>query len=272
MALTFLNGAQPYLDLTGFGVTLHLDPAFNVSTGLTSTDDIEVRRAPDSVGAPGTPETIAKLRNPSARGETFVDPRPQDGAVWWYSHRHIKADGAVGGTWSAWVPAIAKPVLRGDQNRLGAPPPGVAGATDSTSRYRVAAVRNTVNITNNTQTLVPFTDADLYDIGNLHDPSSSPADTKIVIPSINYLGVWSFQAEITFDQNATGFRRVIIMRNGSSISAVVRSVISGSSIEIVNLSGLYSDPSPGDYFQVEVLQNSGGSLAVGGFFRAVHLW
>lgn len=72
--------------------------------------NIEIRRAPDSGGSPGTWETIAIV---SGGTQVFADPLPSDGAVRWYSVRHILA-GFLPGPWSDavdGVPAALNPNL-----------------------------------------------------------------------------------------------------------------------------------------------------------------
>jgi hypothetical protein len=48
--------------------------------------DIEIQRAPDSAGSPGTWETIATVPGSTA---VFVDPLPSTGATYWYRSRHV---------------------------------------------------------------------------------------------------------------------------------------------------------------------------------------
>jgi hypothetical protein len=68
--------------------------------------DIEIQRAPDSAGSPGTWATIATVPGSTA---VFVDPLPSNGATFWYRSRHVGG----GFTASAWQsdlgPYLASP-------------------------------------------------------------------------------------------------------------------------------------------------------------------
>ena len=62
--------------------------------GLAPTDrtfEIEIQRAPDSSGAPGTPVTIARLPPfPPTTGALYTDRLPVTGALYYYRHRHVR--------------------------------------------------------------------------------------------------------------------------------------------------------------------------------------
>lgn len=72
---------------------------------------VEVQRAPDSGGAPGTWATIAEIPGTTA---VFVDPLPSDGATRWYRARHV-ASGLNAGAWTpntSGVPANIPPTIQ----------------------------------------------------------------------------------------------------------------------------------------------------------------
>ena len=64
--------------------------------------EIELQRAPDSSGVPGTPVTIAQLSPAPRSGVCYRDLLALDGARHYYRFRHVR-DGWTSGTWSAWV-------------------------------------------------------------------------------------------------------------------------------------------------------------------------
>jgi hypothetical protein len=82
-----------------WGVALKLIPG---GSGLF----IEIQRAPDSSGSPGTPVTIDTVGPFAEGGGVYVDPRPKDGALWWYRARHT-GQTVDPGTYTSWVSAIA---------------------------------------------------------------------------------------------------------------------------------------------------------------------
>lgn len=65
---------------------------------------IEIQRAPDSGGSPGTAETIA-IVTPGTR--TYTDLR--SGGTWHYRSRHVRS-GANASAWTAWVAATPVPI------------------------------------------------------------------------------------------------------------------------------------------------------------------
>lgn len=72
---------------------------------------VEVQRAPNSGGAPGTWATIAEIPGTTT---VFVDPLPSDGATRWYRARHI-ASGLNDGAWTpsvSGVPANIPPTVQ----------------------------------------------------------------------------------------------------------------------------------------------------------------
>jgi len=266
MALTWQNDAQPSIDDTVYGATLTLYPTFDVLTGLLSTARVEVRRAPDVAGAPGTDVTIANLDPIPARGFVFVDPRPNDGSVWWYSHRHAQASGG----WSTWQVVTVQPVIPGG-DRLAVPPAMTASMANTHSRYNVSLSQSAVQAigTGAGTTALSF-DTVVLNVGGLFSLGNP---TRITIPTINYLGVWMFFMQAAFAANGTGFRQVQFKKNGSDVSPQERQPGNAGINTIHSLTGWTSiDVAPGDYFEAAVAQTSGGNLNVQGFFGALHIW
>lgn len=268
MALTFQGGAQQALIPTRAGVILTLYPAFNVTTGLSSIDEVEVRRAPDNGGVPGTPVTIDRLPPLPARGYVFVDDRPLTPDVWWYSHRHIKADGAIVGAWSGWEAATAHIIFPNDQ-RLLVPPAADAGAVNTSSRYLCEVYTNSYSLaTGSPPSPVPM-DAEFSDVGNLHSLVTNTA--RITIPSVNNLGVWLFTLAVIFPANGTGVRSLQLWKNGSAFAEGPGGAM-GASAVVMAFSEFDINPAPADYFELRALQTSGGNLTVSARLSVVHLW
>lgn len=268
MALTWKGGLPQPVIPTKCGVVLTLYPAFNVATGLSSVDEVEVRRAPDNAGVPGTPVTIDRLPPLPARGYVFVDDRPLTTDVWWYSHRHIKADGAIGGSWSTWEAATSHVLYPNDQ-RLLVPPAADAGSANTSSRYRTHVSRGASQVfTNGVEATLSF-DTELYDNGNLYDGG---APTKLIIPAINNLGVWAAVGLLEFAASAVGTREAKIKRSGTTYARAERSAVGAGVSETMNLVLLIVDPPAGDYIEMCGTQGSGGNLNVTGSLQLVHLW
>jgi hypothetical protein len=74
-----------------------------VAVGLYAGNEgipVEIQRAPDSSGSPGTWATIAEVPGTT---QVFVDPLPSDGATRWYRARHVGSGLNVG----AWTPNVS---------------------------------------------------------------------------------------------------------------------------------------------------------------------
>jgi hypothetical protein len=112
MALTFEY--QRPVEITSTGVTLWLMPA--LVSGVRSTDPVEVARAPDSSGSPGTWETIARIEPLPSQGRIFADLLPWTTAPWWYRYRHVRANGAVSSAWSTATQHSVKRLPRANEN------------------------------------------------------------------------------------------------------------------------------------------------------------
>jgi hypothetical protein len=96
-----------------YGVALALYPA-STAFGL------ELRRAPDSAGAPdlGNVETLALVEGTRA---IFLDLLPNDGLTRWYSVRHVRA-GWTDSPWTDWFDAVpARLHDRYERGAFGAP-------------------------------------------------------------------------------------------------------------------------------------------------------
>lgn len=97
-----------------------------------------------------------------------------------------------------------------------------------------------------------------YDIGNLHDTATN--NSRLTIP---VSGVYQITANVFFALNATGFRAVNLLLNGTTLIGHTRqqAVAGGASGTALNISCDY-ELTAGNYIEVQAFQNSGGNLAV----------
>jgi hypothetical protein len=117
MALTF--AVQRAVEIAVHGVGLVIVPPRDATTNLPWAGAMEIERAPDSSGSPGTPESIAILEYVAPNGTWFFDPRPLTTAVWWYRYRGISDAGAVTSAWSGWRSATAALLTEGTKRDPG---------------------------------------------------------------------------------------------------------------------------------------------------------
>lgn len=135
----------------------------------------------------------------------------------------------------------------------------------------------TQSIATATDTILAF-NSEFYDPNSLHDAAIN--NSRITIPTGGDVGVWIFTAQVSFDLNATGVRRVKILKNGTTILGQTSVPAVSGFTTVVPVTAFDDAPSVGDYYEVQVLQNSGGALNVTGgvppasdtFFATTHLW
>ncbi|MEX1185326.1 MAG: hypothetical protein WEA80_01895, partial [Gemmatimonadaceae bacterium] len=188
-------------------------------------------------------------------------------------------------------------VLAGDANSLD-------GVTDGTTYKRITGVssglvqtgsianasvtkakteaRNRCRLTNGSNWAIPNStivtlswNTETYDNGGLHDNATS--NTRITVPTGGDVGVWILTAQISWDNNTTGYRNLTIRKNSTTNLAVARHApFSSSSIGLVHSLTAYDDaPAVGDFYEINVQQDSGGERTVAtseSFYAAVHLW
>jgi len=111
-----------------------------------------------------------------------------------------------------------------------------------------------------TGTSIPW-DAAEYDDNSMW---SAGNPTRLTVPASGFARA-RLQAGILWGGHATGYRNIDIRKNGSLAAGAPNSTVFPSSAD--TMAQLIASPilavSPGDYFEVRVLQNSGGSLNVG---------
>mgnify|MGYP002143155601 CR=1 FL=1 len=126
----------------------------------------------------------------------------------------------------------------------------------------------TGTISNATATIIDW-NSERLDTNAFHDNATN--NTRITIPS-GYAGKYLITWQWGFNFNASGYRQVQILLNGSQLP---------QSYNLVTMNGYTTQSaaivyplSVGDYLQLEVTQNSGGSLdsaATQDFFSVVYL-
>ena len=116
-----------------------------------------------------------------------------------------------------------------------------------------------VSIANDTQVILGW-NAEFFDTNGFHDNSTN--NSRLTVPS-GKGGKYLITSNLVWAANATGTRVSQIRVNGNDLKALsANSVNSGSSEQSVFISTVL-DLSVGDYVQIWVIQNRGGSLDVG---------
>lgn len=101
MALTFEGGGQRPVEASVIGVGLIIVPPRDPTTNIPWTGDLEIERAPDASGSPGTWVPIATIDHVPPAGGRYIDTDPLTAgrwttAIWWYRYR-LTRGGATGG-------------------------------------------------------------------------------------------------------------------------------------------------------------------------------
>ena len=88
---------------------------------------------------------------------------------------------------------------------------------------------------------------------------STTTDTDKIY--IKEAGTYRISAQFSFAANATGVRQARIFKNGSALNRTTVTVpVSSASVVSTMHSAIVNSAVPGDYFSVDVYQNSGGAL------------
>lgn len=143
-------------------------------------------------------------------------------------------------------------------------------------RFRCKAFPSGVqSILNNTATTLAF-DSEAYDVGSLHDTVTN--NSRITIPKGGDAGLWMFVAQIDWDPNVTAQRQASILKNNVTlVGSVISAAVQGGFGTRHQVTYVEDSPAVGDFFEVRVIQNSGGALNVNGgvtgtWFAASHAW
>ena len=141
----------------------------------------------------------------------------------------------------------------------------VSGAGGGSSAFvGCVATRTTdqTGVANATVTAVVFNGTDILDTDAFHDPSTNPS--RITIPA-GKAGKYHFSATVIWESNATGVRRVALVKNGTTHIA--------TQFYAPVTAGLYTQQSVSfgpvvmaetDYAEVVVYQNSGANRTLSG--------
>lgn len=142
---------------------------------------------------------------------------------------------------------------------------------DGQPRARVYRASTNQSILNNTATAIQF-NAEDYDTTDIHNLAVN--NTRITIPS-GGAGLWKFDAQVKFAASAVGNRTIAIYKNGSEVARSDHLNI-GANTMSVQVS--FEDNAASiDYYEVYVIQTSGGALDVvfgqtATYFAAVKIW
>ena len=143
--------------------------------------------------------------------------------------------------------------------------------------FKSAAVQA---LTTGTEAAITF-DAETYDIGGLHDTGANTA--RITVPAAMVgRGGMRLVGQVTFDANATGYRRLrwrkTLAAGGTVLLASTRLPAVATAATTTEVQCIARDemPAAGDYYELLATQNSGGNLnAMNGarevtFAEAIH--
>lgn len=132
--------------------------------------------------------------------------------------------------------------------------PAKLGAQSSARAYDSVGY----NINNTTTTVLPTFNSERWDTGSIH---STVTNTGRLTPPLD--GLYLLTAHVSWAANATGFRQVGFLVNGSATVGNTRTmaVTTASEPTVQSVATLYR-LSASDYAEVVVYQNSGGSLGI----------
>lgn len=154
--------------------------------------------------------------------------------------------------------------------------PASVGPTQTEARNRVR-VYNSANwsTTNATPFLLTW-DSELFDSNALHSTGTNPG--RITVPTGGDSGVWIVAAQVAWTSNTVGSRSAAIFKNGVQL-AETKVAPSPLGLTIQNVIVTDDAPTVGDYYEIWVTQQSGGTLTADGaggsftsWFGATHLW
>ncbi len=119
-----------------------------------------------------------------------------------------------------------------------------------------------MSIANLTVTLVAF-NLEVFDDAAIHDNVTN--NSRLTVPA-DVTRV-SLDAQVEWAANSTGLRDAYIVKNGVVFAGYpydIKAPVSATNPTLQQVSSGVLDVTPGDYFEVAVYQNSGGSLGLGG--------
>jgi hypothetical protein len=134
------------------------------------------------------------------------------------------------------------------------------GSTFVSGRARASAFHNTTqSLTDSTETILNFNSED-FDVGGVHDTATN--NSRMTVPA-NNTGIYLAIGSAGFAPNATGFRYVVLLKNGTTKVAMTttpsNTAGSGSIMQVSACLSLAA----ADYIEVIAFQSSGGPLNAG---------
>jgi hypothetical protein len=131
---------------------------------------------------------------------------------------------------------------------------GSGSSTGGSASYAKATMTTSSSyMTNNTNIAVPFASED-QDTDNYH--SNVTNNSRFTAPSS---GFYSFKAEVGFDFNSTGVRRIYFAKNGTGTYGT-QSYVATATYDIYATTSTDLYLNVGDYVELMVFQNSGSAL------------
>ena len=149
-------------------------------------------------------------------------------------------------------------------------------SSSSTSRPR-ARVYHSVDqsIGNSTPIKLAF-NSESYDAAGMHDNATS--NSRLTVPAGGFPDGVMLIAHVEWASNATGYRQITIIKNNALFAPGSRIAPVNGASTIQQVTVLDDSPVADDYYEIQVLQTSGGALNVigsgpnGSNFSAIHLW
>lgn len=124
-------------------------------------------------------------------------------------------------------------------------------------RFRAFRDSSDQSITDATDTVVDW-QTEQFDVGGCTDMSTD----RFTVPAGGDAGCWRLYAQVRWQANATGVRRLWIRKNGTTIVAEASQVPTSATDHSLQVGMTINQPLVGDYFEVLCRQNSGGPLAL----------
>lgn len=147
------------------------------------------------------------------------------------------------------------------------------GFAQTQGRNRCYAFASSFTLTNN-NFQKPALTGEVWDTNNIH--STVTNTSRFTIPTGGNSGIWIFTASCFFvdSANANGDRYIKIMKNGgpSYLDLVQVRACTTANDTCIQVTGWDDNPSVGDYYEVEIWQDSGVTVSCDINFKCAHLW
>lgn len=275
------------------GVVLRIVPG-------NAAQDVEIDRAPDSGGSPGTFANIDRVTPPAKSGFLYVDVRPFSTATWWYRARQV----GVGINPGSYAASISTGVRRLDDEHLMsaiASEPTFARTEDLNAEAVTEAKIGDEAVTpsralgrlrcrvgkTGTQSLTSLSAADisfnteaaagLFDVGTLHDNSTQ--NQRITFPAAGTEGSWLVRGSVPLILTTIPAGATFAVDLIHSVHGVLDSdfVIADGTMTIawLKLFAMVPPPAAGDYVYMNIqpaFVSGSAVIATGAKFEALYGW